>query len=71
MRLKILEHRSIILLDPSLVIENGRLFPPALLPGKRGLASNERDPHEYLKNMGARQVGKFGQGGFDGLYVFD
>ena len=40
-------------------------------PGKRDLASNERDPHRYLKNLGARPVGKFGQGKFDWLYIFD
>ena len=40
-------------------------------PGKRDITFIERDPHRYLKNLGARQVGKFGQGQFDWLYVFD
>ncbi|MCB1676673.1 MAG: FkbM family methyltransferase [Halioglobus sp.] len=40
-------------------------------PGKRDTSRQDRDPHKYLESLGAKQVGSFGQGGFDWLYRFD
>ena len=40
-------------------------------PGKRDPAAEAQNPHDYLQALGARRVGKFGQGEFDWLYVFD